>query len=431
MSLIFIELCAGTAALSLRLHGGKRARPPVSRMGAKTGYASAILRIMGLRAGYDRADHYVWCEPDPGCRLLLEAYRSRELATQAAEVIRGWADEEPRALWERLRAEGPVKSTQPREVARWIHIQGRTLHNGGYKADKAATHKKAQTREAAKKIAVSLGREIKRARLKLGLSSTDVSERIVGTRSGACWNWENGQIIGFKYWPALRDLLGLHDWDDLVTTPPKTVLQPIKNPKGWSINIPDQMAYSERLSILPTLPSTIEASAEAVDPREVARWIQIVSSNRLINMGADWMNTGEGGTCFGGDFATPTARILRALHSLPEMPAELLTDGHALTPPRLPAGVRVVVYIDPPYLNTTGYQHDLSREAVIQLARAWDEVGADVYISEAEAIPLGWHTTDITDTRVGQKRTFSKQQREILTHNRAPQWTPPRQESLW
>lgn len=339
MSLIFIELCAGTAALSLRLHGGKRARPPVSRMGAKTGYASAILRIMGLRAGYDRADHYVWCEPDPGCRLLLEAYRSRELATQAAEVIRGWADEEPRALWERLRAEGPVKATQPREVARWCFQQSRSPQGHGPGSP-------------------------------LGLG-------FIGTGKQTFAGLES----------AVKDI--------------------------------------------PTLPSSIEASAEAVDPREVARWIQIVSSNRLINMGSDWMNTGAGGTCFGGDFATPTARILRALHSLPEMPAELLTDGQALTPPRLPAGVRVVVYIDPPYLNTTGYQHDLSREAVIQLARAWDEVGADVYISEAEAIPLGWHTTDITDTRVGQKRTFSKQQREILTHNRAPQWTPPRQESLW
>lgn len=348
MSLIFIELCAGTAALSLRLHGGKRARPPVSRMGAKTGYASAILRIMGLRAGYDRADHYVWCEPDAGCRLLLEAYRSRELATQAAEVIRGWADEEPRALWERLRAEGPVKATQPREVARWALVS-----NGAYR-----------------KGDPSSGYDPKRME--------EQPPHATGGRK-----------------PGLLECM-----------PPK-------------------------FQHLPTLPSSIEASAEAVDPREVARWIQIVSSNRLINMGSDWMNTGEGGTCFGGDFATPTARILRALHSLPEMPAELLTDGQTLTPPRLPAGVRVVVYIDPPYLNTTGYQHDLSREAVIQLARAWDEVGADVYISEAEAIPLGWHTTDITDTRVGQKRTFSKQQREILTHNRAPQWTPPRQESLW
>ena len=347
MSLLFIELCAGTAALSLRLHGGKRARPPVSRMGAKTGYASAILRIMGLRAGYDRADHYVWCEPDPGCRLLLEAYRSRELATQAAEVIRGWADEEPRALWERLRAEGPVKSTQPREVAKRVIIQNWCIRGDSGYCGPGKVAKSGAVPQSA------------------------------------------------TYTPAIL------------------------------------AARLDRFQHLPILPSSIEASAEAVDPREVARWIQIVSSNRLINMGSDWMNTGEGGTCFGGDFATPTARILRALHSLPQMPAELLTDGQALTPPRLPAGVRVVVYIDPPYLNTTGYQHDLSREAVIQLARAWDEVGADVYISEAEAIPLGWHTTDITDTRVGQKRTFSKQQREILTHNRAPQWTPPRQESLW
>lgn len=49
--LTFVELCAGTAALSVRLQGGPYARPPVSRMGAKTGYSKAILGIMGLRAG--------------------------------------------------------------------------------------------------------------------------------------------------------------------------------------------------------------------------------------------------------------------------------------------------------------------------------------------------------------------------------------------
>jgi hypothetical protein len=116
---LFVELCAGTAALSVRLHGGKHARPPVSRMGAKTGYADCILRIMGLRPGQGAA-HYLWCEPDDGVRLLLETYRDHELALAAADIIKGWADEEPRALWERLRAEGPVKHTGPREVARWI-----------------------------------------------------------------------------------------------------------------------------------------------------------------------------------------------------------------------------------------------------------------------------------------------------------------------
>ena len=54
---LFVELCAGTAALSVRLQGGKYARPPVSRMGAKTGYADCILRIMGLRPGQGAAEY--------------------------------------------------------------------------------------------------------------------------------------------------------------------------------------------------------------------------------------------------------------------------------------------------------------------------------------------------------------------------------------
>jgi len=118
---LFVELCAGTAALSLRLHR-RSARPPVSRMGAKTGYADAILRVLGLRPGQGAA-HYLWCEPDPGVRLLLEAYRDPDLAREAASIIRGWADEDPRALWERLRAEGPPRGVDAGEVARWMQTR--------------------------------------------------------------------------------------------------------------------------------------------------------------------------------------------------------------------------------------------------------------------------------------------------------------------
>jgi len=126
MTPLFVELCAGTAALSLRLHH-PRARPPVSRMGAKTGYADVILRVLGLRPG-GQAAQYLWAEPDAGVRLLLEAYRSRELATAAADIIRGWKDEDPRALWERLRDEGPPKGPEvdPQEVARWTVQEGWT-----------------------------------------------------------------------------------------------------------------------------------------------------------------------------------------------------------------------------------------------------------------------------------------------------------------
>ena len=118
---LFIELCAGTAAMSLRLHRA-RARPPVSRMGAKTGYADVLLGLMGLAPGQGARDgtRYLWCEPDPGVRLLLEAYRDAGLARAAADIIRGWAGEDPRALWERLRAEGPPRGLPADLCLRWL-----------------------------------------------------------------------------------------------------------------------------------------------------------------------------------------------------------------------------------------------------------------------------------------------------------------------
>lgn len=272
---LFAELCAGTAALSLRLEGGRYARPPVSRMGAKTGYGEVILHIMGLAAG-DGAEHYLWCEPDDGCRLLLEAYRDRQLALKAAAIIRGWADEDPRALWERLRAEGPVADVTPREVARWA----------------------------------------------------------LALPGGA--------------WTAM---------------PPKAMY---KGPGS----------HSSREGTL---------------------------------------------TC------TTVAVGYEALVSLP---ATIHPDARQAAPPSPPG--RVVAYIDPPYQDTTGYRHDLTRAEVVALAMRWADVGADVYISEAEPIDLpGWHHVDITGHRRGQKRTFSKQQREWLTCSARPHWTPPTQVSMW
>jgi len=65
-------------------------------------------------------------------------------------------------------------------------------------------------------------------------------------------------------------------------------------------------------------------------------------------------------------------------------------------PPKAWIPERTVVFIDPPYLGTTGYLGDavLSRDAVVRNARTWCKWGALVLISEAEPIaPLmdaGW-----------------------------------------
>ena len=91
--------------------------------------------------------------------------------------------------------------------------------------------------------------------------------------------------------------------------------------------------------------------------------------------------------------------------------------------------------MDPSYVGTTGYADNLGRSEVVAIARRWAAAGATVAISEAEAIPElvaeGWHAVRIDGERVGQKRTFSKQQAEWLTLSRPPAWVPPVQGGLF
>jgi hypothetical protein len=340
---LFVELCAGTAALSLRLHR-RHARPPVSRMGAKTGYADAILRVLGLRPGQGAA-HYLWCEPDPGVRLLLEAYRDANLAREAAAIIRGWADEEPRALWERLRAEGPPRGVDAGEVARWARL-------------------------------------------------TTANRLIPAT-------WVDGQ------WRNTGDGGSTFGGDEFCTP---------------AVDLAAKFEAS-----VGDMPAIVEADARRVDPREVARtmFMQQAAYRR-----------GEPDSGFDDEQARGRPGAIAALmgwQSPLPMPATIHPDARGIEPgPDLPPGT--VAYMDPPYVNTTGYGHDLPRSDVVTLARRWAAAGAMVAISEAEPIgdlmAEGWHAVRIDGERKGQARTFSKQKDEWLTLSNAPTWTPKTQGRL-
>jgi hypothetical protein len=319
-------------------------------MGAKTGYADAILRVLGLRPGQGAA-HYLWCEPDPGVRLLLEAYRDPDLAREAASIIRGWADEEPRALWERLRAEGPPRGVDPgdvgvppREVARWMTIHRLTIPQ-------------AQVR---------------------GAGPTD---------------YNGGKPQG---------------------------------PEGQAMD----------LTGCPTLPATITPDARRVDPREVARWAWV---QRRTHPGNERSFLHQVPV---KPVANPARQGLRWTHeqpaplfeALPVIEATIVDTAGLIEPgPDLPPGT--VAYMDPPYVGTTGYGHDLPRADVVALARRWSAAGAMVAISEAEPIADltsdGWHAVRVDGERAGSKRTFSKQQAEWLTLSRPPAWTPSEQCGLF
>ena len=188
-----------------------------------------------------------------------------------------------------------------------------------------------------------------------------------------------------------------------------------------------------------TLPATITTDARQVDPREVARWATLqrwMYGNAPIGHdGAKWVNGqgSQGGVTFGANNFGTTKTTATGLDKAPTLPATITDDARAVDPPQLPPGV--VVYIDPPYVNTTGYAHAFPRCEWLPIVRRWVEAGALVVVSEAEPIPElmagGWHAVEITGERKGQKRTFSKQQREWLTMSRAPAWKPSEQMGLF
>lgn len=59
-----------------------------------------------------------------------------------------------------------------------------------------------------------------------GMSRAEVSERVVGSRTGACWNWEHHQFPEMKWWPALRDLLDLDEqtWGPVIAEASRAVV---------------------------------------------------------------------------------------------------------------------------------------------------------------------------------------------------------------
>ena len=380
---LFCELPAGLAAVSLQLQGGAHCRPPISRMGNKAGYAKVILGVLGLHSGQG-AGAYWWAEADQDVAALLRIYPDPVALLEVARIIRGWSDEEPRALWERLRASRRERGSRsdPGGVAGWIV-------------------------------------------------------------SGA-WNYVQGDDRGPHRW-AFVGFVGKR--------------------RGDAEQLSDRAA-------------------------RLAEYAMIAASNRLICVGGpDLMNTGDGGTRFGGEFATSPGSVAEGMERVAGWmvsadwafergnpntgyAADRVTDARRpvtshMTPeknaakieclsargwppvrvsPSIPTATEVsaaigtpgdlegcIVYSDPPYINTTGYGHDLSRAAVVTMARDFSAMGATVAISEQTPIAEldGWESVEISDGRVGSKRTFSAQKNEWITMNRKPGFKIPTQCNLF
>ena len=121
---LWVELCAGSFAVGLRLIGGKHARPPVAYTGSKLGYGSSVLSAFGLHSGQG-ADAVMICEPGPWAHAWA-ALSNDEARAGVVARLRTWVDEDPFELWTRLLAEPPNQGDLVWSVSRWLWLLARS-----------------------------------------------------------------------------------------------------------------------------------------------------------------------------------------------------------------------------------------------------------------------------------------------------------------
>jgi hypothetical protein len=261
------------------------------------------------------------------------------MAAEVARIIRGWSGEEPRALWERLRAEGWGELTEPGEVARWDLVQS--------------------------------------------------------------WSW---RCDGGRYDAVKAEGAANAGYDATF---------------GWDAQTPEKLA------------SRVEA---------VARWL--VAAGWAYQSGdpetglRPRINGQEATDRLHWQAPASPAALADRVRSWP-VPVRVFPDARAVP---IPEGCRgVYVYADPSYKHpdgtpTSGYAQNIYAEDLRERLLEWSARGAVVAISDARdnsgLMGEGWTAFEIGTERVGQKRTFSRQQAEWLTLNRPPAWRPGRQEGL-
>jgi hypothetical protein len=421
------------------LQGGKYARPPVSRMGNKHGYGLALLRVMGLRPGQG-ADRYLWCEPDPGCRALLHAYTDREVMQEAARIIRSWKDEEPRALWERLRAEGPIRVGEAREVARHCYLSMGSFSQKGVDAGIGTPEGKEPSHNfgGLKPVAEQLLGTIPRAPTLPANVTPDA--RAIEPHKAPEW------LLDVLPRPTSADRANSGALHSVTTCKHRTRL--IRRADGAHIVSGEHGAGVAFASLRCAVGDLVRDVLLLRAPCEICGGVVVSRPVEVANDGPRRSWSVERLADEGGEAAMNAPPI--GANDKPSIPvlvdatlewspavdgADIPSRGnlvlgslwnrapfsHTATISGMVAPVPkgAVIYADPPYLNTTGYGNDLPRQDVVNMARRWAEAGARVYISEAEPLPAlvadGWHAVEITSQRIGQKRTFSKQQREWVT----------------
>lgn len=441
MSWTWAEPFAGAAACALRLVGGRDLAPPVAWMGGKRRYARAILDALGVpeelpaRVLLADAGPWGWVWP-----LLLATAD----AARVAAVLRSWAGEHPRELWQRLAAQ-PAEDVYER-AAQWLWLQARSASGvpiwwDGWRTDdqrwvstrpqqgggvRDAKHA-LDTRKDRPPGAAPPGRRPRRetraandrgedlrwpghqAQRDAWMASDGRGEpRPAGARAVG-GRWEKGQVEG-RVQDAThgqRDTGGSWRFD---ARPGDAALDREAGQAGWRMG--EEQKKARRGSRTISEKGTAAGrTGGMVNPGTIADRVEAIARAFAgLAVSVHHGSAHELGEC--------TSLVCGAAQLDGVRCAEDECDMERGGRPS-----RAFVYLDPPYVGATGYGWDMPRAEVLELARRWADAGAVVAVSEAEPLALeGWHHLELT--REGGKP-------EWLTISRPPARLPERQGALF
>jgi hypothetical protein len=350
-------------------------------MGNKAGYAEVILAALGLRSGQG-AGAYLWAEADPDVAALLRCYPDADMLRRVAEIIRGWKDEEPRALWERLRAERKARVAVSAEVGTagwsvlraWSVKQDESYFRGPGGMSNGAHERSALTIEGLTDRCHRLAE----------YAAIVSSNRLINMAGPALMNTGNG---GTRHGGEFATPVG-----DVATAFERVAGEVA----GYGVLAQWAFRRGE--------PDSGFNAGLLMDREPTDTGGNGAKARSCEQEAGLWEPAARAG-------GWPPVAVLPTIPEAGDVAAWMGTPGDLDD---------CVVYMDPPYAGTTGYAATLGRDEVVRHARAYAELGAVVVISEAEVVIPEWDAVEITAGRKGQKRTFSKQQAEWLTMNRAP-----------
>jgi hypothetical protein len=115
--------------------------------------------------------------------------------------------------WHRLACAVEDAGFEVRDSIAWLYGSG---FPKSLDVSKAIDRRAEVNDEMVRRIA-AVAEVIRTHREATGLTRAEVSAAVVGTPSGACWNWEHQQLPSDEMWPAIKGVLGIPDkYDGLI-----------------------------------------------------------------------------------------------------------------------------------------------------------------------------------------------------------------------